>query len=142
MNWRWILMLAALGVLVGLLGVFGVLPSSIWLSIGLVLIAAVGLGYNVKQKLFLHGFLTAVIWTLVGGVLQFLFWDTMVSNHPEIQEKLAQVPEGMNMQVLIAIGIVVNAAILGVVLGLLAMVGGKLLQEKPEPETGVPPDAE
>jgi hypothetical protein len=142
MNWLWILTLAGLGVLMAALNIFGVVPSSLWLSVGLALVAALGLGYNVKHKLFLHGFLTAVIWTLAGGAVQFLFWDTMIANHPEVQEKLAQVPEGMNMKVLMTFGIVVTGLAWGAVLGVLAMLAGKLLAEKPAPEPVMPAEVE
>jgi NhaP-type Na+/H+ or K+/H+ antiporter len=134
MNWRWILMLATLGVLVSLASIMGWIPSSMWLTAGLVLVVAALLGHNVKDKLFLHGFLTAVIWTLIGGALQFAFWDTFMANNPEVQEKMAKVPEGMNIRPFMAIGIVVGGAIWGAVLGLLTMLAGKLLGEKPQAE--------
>jgi hypothetical protein len=137
MNWRWILMLAGLGVLVSIAGIAGWIPAGgYWIPIGLILIFAVLLGYNVRQKHFMHGFLTAVIWTLIGGLLQFMFWDTFIANNPEVAEKMAQVPEGMDMRPWMWVGIVFGAAIYGVILGLLTLLMGKLLREK---ETPAPP---
>ncbi len=140
MNWKMIFSLVALGVLLAVASLLGWLPSSMWISIGLVVIAAVLLGYQVKHKLFLHGFLTAVIWTLIGGALQFIFWDSFIANNPDVVEKMAKVPEGTDIRPWMAIGIVLGAAIYGVILGLLAMLFGKLLGEEkketsPEVET-------
>ena len=142
MNWRWILMLAALGVVVSAAGLFGWFPSSIWVSVGLLLVCAVLLGYNVKQKHFMNGFWTGVIWSVVGGILTILFWDTYLANNPSVAEKMSQVPEGFDPRMFSIIGIVIGAAINGVLLGLLTLLAGKLLNEKetpaPPPETNPP----
>lgn len=134
MNWKMILSLAALGVLVSVVSLLGWLPSSMWISIGLIVVIAVLLGYTVKQKLFMHGFWTAIIWTLIGGALQFILWDTYIANNPDVAAKLAEVPEGMNPKTISMISLPFIAAISGVILGLLAMLFGKLLGEKPAPE--------
>ena len=133
MNWKMILSLAGLGVLLAIATIFGWLPSTYWTAIGLIVVIAALLGYTVKQKLFMHGFWTAVIWSLIGGAIQFLFWDQYMANNPDVAEKMSQVPEGMDMKPIMAIGTVVSAAIYGVILGLLAMLFGRLLGEKKEP---------
>ncbi len=142
MNWKMIFLLAALGVLASVASLLGWLPSSIWISIGLVVVIAALLGYTVKQKLFMHGFLTAIIWSLIGGALQFILWDTYIANNPDVAAKMAQVPEGMNPKTISMISLPFIAAISGVILGLLAMLFGKLLGEKPAPETTETPVAE
>ena len=138
MNWLWILMLAGLGIVLNVVMLVGWIPSSIWLSVGFVLIVAIALGYNVNQKLFLNGFLTAMIWSLVGGALQFMFWDTFIANNPDVLEKLSKLPEGMDIRPWMAAGIVFVGATWGAVLGLLAMLAGKLLGEKSTAESPAP----
>jgi len=135
MNWRWILMLAALGVIMGIASTFGwTAGQELWLWIGLILIAAVLLGYNVKVKLFKHGFFTAALWTLLDGVIVFFMWDTYMANNPQAAEQYAKIPEGMDPRYFSLISIVFGALIWGAVLGLLTMLAGKLLAEKPAPE--------
>ena len=142
MNWKMILSLAGLGVLLAIATIFGWLPSTYWTAIGLIVVIAALLGYTVKQKLFMHGFWTAVIWSLIGGALQFVFWDQYIANNPDVAEKVSKVPEGTDIRPWMAIGIVFGAAIYGVILGLLAMLFGKLLGEKPAPEATETPVAE
>jgi hypothetical protein len=130
MNWSLILILAAIGVILSALIVFGILPATIWLSLGFVLIAAVVIGHQVSHKIFLHGFLTAVIWSVIGGALQFIFWDKFMANNPQVQAKMAQVPEGMDIRPWMAGGMVVGAVAYGAILGGLAMLFAKLLGEE------------
>lgn len=133
MNWRWILMLSLLGVAMGVASVMGWMGGKeLWLWIGIVLIAAVLLGYNVKTKLFKHGFFTAALWTVLNGLVVMILWDTYIENNPQTAAQFAQIPAGLNPRIFMLISVVFLALIWGAVLGLLAMLAGKLLAEKSE----------
>ena len=143
MNWRWILMLSLLGVAMGVASVFGWTQGlELWLWIGIILVVAILLGYNVRAKLFMHGFLTAVVWSAVNGIVILSSWDTYMTHNPKTSESFAKVPEGMDPRWFMLIGIVIGALMWGVILGLLTMAAGKLLREKPQPESFPPIEPE
>ncbi len=145
MNWLWILIMAAVGVLASLLSIYGMFPTNTWISIGLILIAALALGYTSKQKWFLNGLITGAVWYFISGFLQYRLWDTLMANNPDLQQKLADAQAkvtqaGLDSNVMEPKiwSMFVGAIFGGLVLGLLTWVAGKLLAEKPKPQP-VPP---
>jgi hypothetical protein len=143
MNWRWILMLSVLGLLMAVASLLGWTSGmELWISIGVTLIAAVLLGYNLPAKHFQNGLMVAVFWGVISGALQYLFYDTFIANNPAAAEKLAQMPEGVDARTMMLVSIPISIIINGLILGLLALVAGKLLREKPAPEVAAPAEQE
>lgn len=149
MRWSLILLLSLGGLLMGVLALLGMVEGTMaWvISIALWLVMAVVLGKFAGGKYFMHGFLTGIIFALLNSLLVYIFYDIYVANSAAMQEALSKVPEGFNMRTLMLVGVPINAGISGVVLGLLAMLGGKLFGAKKEeaplelPPTDTPPQA-
>ena len=134
MNWKMIFLLSGLGVLMGLAGVYGWMSGfEIWIWIGLMLIAGALLGNTVKTKHFWNGFLTAALWSVLAGIIEIALLDTYLANNPETAAKFENMSEGFSPALAFLISIPFGAAISGVVLGLLTLLFGKLLGEKPAP---------
>ena len=135
MNWKMISLFSGLGVLMGLGSVMGWLKGmELWIWIGLMLITGVVLGHTVSHKPFLHGFLTAVIWSVVNTLIQLAFLDTYLMNNPEAAAKFEQLPSGFSPHVAFLVSLPFSAGISGVIVGALAHFSGKFLGEKKEPE--------
>jgi hypothetical protein len=139
MNWKLILSLALINVLLGLLTIFGLLGSTAtWIGLLILAVMAVVLGRFAEKKYFMHGFLTGVIGSLVAAVLQFALYDTYVANNPELAQSMDKLQEvfpsfdGSWMTLLFA---PLGAAFNGAILGLLAILGGKIFGPKPAPAT-------
>jgi hypothetical protein len=142
MRWGLILMVAAVNVLVGVLGILGILPSVWWLSLLIGVVLAIVLGQYAKGKFFMHGFLAGLIAALINSLLVYLLWDTYVANNPAALEK-AKAAATMDLRSLTLYTLPISAGIAGVVMGLLTWLAGKIFgakkAETPPPEnTGAP----
>ncbi|RPH93606.1 hypothetical protein EHM69_09775 [candidate division KSB1 bacterium] len=134
MNWAVILILSALGVLTGLITMQGWIDGMEWpLAILTWLLMAVVLGRFATKKVFLHGFLTGIISSLIGSVMVYFFFDTYVANSSRMAEAISKAPEGFDMRSIMLWTAPINAALGGVLVGLLAMLGAKIFGTKPAP---------
>ncbi|MBU0508948.1 hypothetical protein KKH27_08955 [bacterium] len=137
MNWKLIFVVSLLGVLIGLVSLFGLVDLNQWfIAIMWWLIAALILGRFAHKKYFGHGLWTGVIESLVSSTLIYLFFDTYVANNPKVAEQLAQLPPGVDARSMMLINMLVGVIIGGVVLGLLTLLSGKVFGE-PEPQPTV-----
>ena len=142
MNWILILLVSLLGVLIGVVNIFGLIDISPWfISIALWIISALILGRFAHKKYFGHGFFAGLIASAVSSVLVYFFYDTYIANNPEIAEHMRQLPEGMDARSMMLFSSVVGAAIGGVVLGLLTMLTGKLFGEPEKAKPAETPPA-
>jgi hypothetical protein len=134
MRWLLIVLLSLLGVLMGVLSIFGLAEGAMAyvISIILWLVMAVLIGRFAGGKYFLHGFLTGVIFALINSVMVYLLYDTMLANSSAVQEAMSKLPEGYDMRTVMLATAPINAGIAGVVLGLLSILGGKLFGVKKE----------
>lgn len=133
MNWTLILLVSLLGVLVGIVNIFGLMDVNPYIISGVMwLLSALFLGRFAHRKYFNHGFITGIISSIVGSILVIVFWDTYVASNPKIAEQISQLPEGFDMRSVMYISSLVGAVIGGVILGLLTMLSGKVFGE-PEP---------
>ena len=141
MRWGLIILVAAVSVLVSLLGILGILPSAWWLSLLIWVVLAIVLGQFAKAKFFMHGFLTGLISALIGALLIYLLYDSYAANNPAIMEKAQKMPAGVNMRSMILYTSPLNAGIAGVVMGLLTLLAGKIFAPKKE-DTSPPESTE
>lgn len=133
MNWKLILLVSLLGVLIGLVNLFGLVELNQWfVAIVWWLIAALILGRFAPQKYFGHGLWTGVIESLVSTILIYLFFDMYVANNPKVAAQMAQMPEGLDARTMTLVSMLFGVVISGVVLGLLTLLSGKVFGE---PET-------
>ena len=133
MRWGLILLTASATILLSASVIFGLLPSAWWISVLFWVVVALILGQFAQGKYFMHGFLTGIISSLVGALLVYTMYDTYLANNPIPAEQLSKLPAGYNMKNLILYTSPINAAIAGVVLGLLSLVAGKIFGVKKQP---------
>jgi hypothetical protein len=133
MRWTIILLMSMVGVLVGVLNIFGVLSGvGWWVWILLWVLMAVVLGKQVPGKYFMHGFLVGILSGVINSLLTYFFYDTYAANSPQFAEAAAKMPPGYDFRAMMLYTLPVNAAIGGVVMGLLTMLAGKIFGTKPE----------
>jgi hypothetical protein len=141
MRWLLIILLSLLGVLMGLLSIFGLAEGAMTWVIQIIfwLVMAILIGRFAGGKYFLHGLLTGIIFALIYSVMVYFLFDTMLANSSAMQEQMAKMPQGYNMRTLMLATAPINAGVAGVVLGLLSLFGGKLFGVKKEEAPAEPP---
>ena len=136
MNWKLILQLSLFGLAMGVATVF-VIPSKIepafWLVI--FLICAYLIAKRSPGKHFLHGLLLGLansVWITAAHVLLF---DQYIARHAEEAAMMQSGPLASSPKLMMALVGPVIGLISGVVLGLFALVAGKLVKSPPVPKT-------
>jgi hypothetical protein len=89
MDWKVIIILSAIGLIMGLLSVKGFtqkLEPFLWLLFGIA--TSLVLSKNIDQKTFLHGLLIGLAWGIINGLTQSVFFDTYITNNPSMQQNL------------------------------------------------------
>jgi hypothetical protein len=135
MNWKLILQLSLFGLAMGIATVF-VIPSKIepafWLVI--FLFCAYWIARHCPSLHFLHGLLLGLansVWITAAHVL---FYDAYIARHAPEAEIMHGLAASANMMKLVMtiIGPVVGL-VSGVILGLFALIAGKLFKNPPVP---------
>jgi hypothetical protein len=132
MNYKLILQLSLFGLAMSVATVFWI-PSNIepvfWLLI--FFICAYFIAFKCSEKYFLTGFMVSIfncVWIIAGHIL---FYRTYLTNHPQEAEMMTKMPilhHSPRLMMLITgpvIGIVS-----GLILGLFAFLGSKIIQKK------------
>ena len=142
MNWKLILLLPLVGLILGVASLFG-LSGAIGFLVWLVAAAVIAgvIGKMAGKRYFLHGLLTGLITGALPAILQVIFSGMVLANNPAIQDKLADLPEGFPVAALFAIGIPVGAIFWGVVIGLLSWGAGAIFGRKKGALPADPPEA-
>jgi hypothetical protein len=134
MNWKLVLSLSLVSVLLSLLTIFGLLGSAAtWVGLLIWVVMAVLLGKFAEGKYFMNGFMTGVIGSFAGSLLTILLYDSYVGNNPELaqgMEKLQEVFPNFDARWVTLMMAPVGAAFNGAILGLLAILGGKIFGVK------------
>jgi hypothetical protein len=89
MDWKVIIILSAIGLIMGLLSVKGFtqkLEPFLWLLFGIA--TSLVLSKNIDHKTFLHGLLIGLAWGIINGLTQSVFFDTYITNNPSMQQNL------------------------------------------------------
>ena len=134
MNWRLIAQLSLFGMAMGIATVFWI-PSTIeplfWLAI--FLICAYVIATRAPGRYFLHGLLASVVNSLWITGAHILLFDRYIANHPQEAAMMASMPLPRSPRLMMALmGPVIGVAS-GLVLGLFAIVAGKLVARRSGP---------
>lgn len=127
--------------LVGVLSLFGLamafgtvffIPSKlepvIWLVIFLV--CAYLIAKERRDKHFLHGLMVGLVNSVWITSAHIFFFDTYIANHAREAEMMKSLPSGVSPKVLMAMSGPVIGLISGVVIGVLALVAGKMIKPR------------
>ena len=86
MDWKLVLLLSAIGIMMGLLSVKGFtqkIEPFLWLLVG----AATSLIISKNtDRPFLYGLTIGIGWAVLNGLIQSAFFDTYVANNPSLQQ--------------------------------------------------------
>jgi hypothetical protein len=134
MNWKLIFQLSLFGLAMGIATVF-VIPSKVepafWLVI--FLICAYLIAKRSPGKFFLHGLLLGLansVWITAAHVL---FFDAYIARHAQEAAAMQSMPLPASPRVMMALIGPIIGLISGVVLGLFALVAGKLVKNPSAP---------
>ena len=86
MDWKLILLLSAIGLIMGLLSVKGFtqkIEPFLWVLFGIA--TSLVLSKNVDRP-FLYGLAIGIGWGVLNGVIHSAFFDTYIMNNPSIQQ--------------------------------------------------------
>jgi hypothetical protein len=129
MNWKLILQLSLFGLAMGLATVF-LIPSKMeplfWLVI--FVISAYIIARRAPGQYFLHGLLVSIVnsvWITGSHVLLF---DRYIANHPQEAAMMTSMPLPDSPRLMMAMMGPVIGVVSGLVLGLFAVVAGKLVR--------------
>lgn len=92
MDWKVIIILSALGLVMGLLsvkGFTGKLEPFLWLLFGIA--SALVLSRNIDDKIFFHALLIGLAWGVINGLTQCVFFDTYLANNSQVQENFEKI---------------------------------------------------
>ena len=84
MNWEIVALLSLFGLVMGILSVNGYtqkIEPLIWLLAGMV--SAFILAKNVTSKIFLYGITLGVLWGILNGIIQSIFFDRYLKKNPK-----------------------------------------------------------
>src|ERR1044072_4530964 len=118
MNWEIVLLLSIFGLVMGILSVNGYtqkIEPLIWLLGGM--FSAFILARNVTSNIFLYAISLGLLWGILNGLLQSIFFDRYLEKNPKYKESYQKkLPVKPRFFVLVAgsiIGIITGAAIGG-----------------------------
>jgi len=126
MNWTIILLLSSFGLIMGLLSIKGYtqkIEPFLWLLFGI--ITALVLSKNTDNKTFLHALLIGLLWGVLNGIAQSVFFDQYLANNTNLQERFKQ-STFMHPRYFVLLTGPVIGLITGLVLGGLALLFKKI----------------
>jgi hypothetical protein len=132
MNWRLILSLSLLGIVLGIASVFGFTSGREWLAwLCIGAYSAWKFATRSREELFLHGFYLGILTGCFSSVVQALFISTFLANNPRMVEALNALPHDLHPAAVILIMGPIIGTVSGVVFGVLAVIIGKLVRRNP-----------
>ena len=132
MNWRLILSLSLLGIVLGIASVFGFTSGREWLAwLCIGAYSAWKFATRSREELFLHGFYLGILTGCFSSVVQALFISTFLANNPRMVEALNALPHDLHPAAVIHIMGPIIGTVSGVVFGVLAVIIGKLVRRNP-----------
>ena len=119
MDFRRVMGLASLGLLVGVGGVLGVIPAGteLWLWIAIAIVASVVIARGVSTRHFANGFLTGFVGELLACLVQLLWFDTYLARNPAAAQSFGQLPPGMSPRLFVLVLTPIVAIVYGLALG-------------------------
>lgn len=123
MNWKLVIILVAMGAVMAVLSVYGILQSGfelvIWILFGLIsayLIAKIG-----GRMPFVEGTVVGILSGLVNAVIQSAMFNTYLLNNPQSLDGFKELPVAMQPQYVLLFAGPFIGLIYGVVLGIIAL---------------------
>jgi hypothetical protein len=140
MNWKMIFQLSLFGLAMGIATVY-VIPSNIepafWLVIFLICAYLIAKGTAGAGMHFLHGFLVSMVNSVWITAAHVLFFDRYIAGHAQevAMMRTWSLPASRGAMALVGPGF---GVLFGIILGVFALVAGKLVKSAPAPGSKVP----
>jgi hypothetical protein len=131
MNWRLILLLSSFGLLIGVASLFGFtrgLEPLLWFLI--FVLYAWWIANNCTRLHFIHAFLASVLDGTWIAIIHSIFFSTYVRHNPDVIERFKTLPPGVNLRVLTLVMGPLVGAIFGLVAGLFAYLGWRIIKKR------------
>ena len=130
MNWKLIFALSLIGLIMGFATVFWISARIELVFWAVIFIAcAYIIARQCEEKHFFHGFMVSVVNSIWITAFHFIFYDTYINNHPEIQAMNADLPDGFNPKItMLATGPLVGA-MAGLILGLFSFIASRFVHK-------------
>jgi hypothetical protein len=131
MNWKLVIILVAVGAVMAVLSVYGILQSGfelvIWILFGLIsayLIAKTG-----GRMPFVEGTVVGVLSGLVNAVIQSAMFDKYLLNNPQSLDGFKELPVAMQPQYVVLFAGPFIGIIYGIIVGIIALSLRKIVRE-------------
>ena len=137
MNWKIVLSLSLLGILVGIANVFGFvvgLEWIVWLIVAV--ITAFAIEKTCKNLLVTQGFLTGFLQALLQGLVTAISYQTYLSNNLEVLDEISKMPQDIKPEFYIIIASVLIGLLYGLFVGLVVFIMRKFSKKSPPPVKG------
>jgi hypothetical protein len=135
MNFRLVLTLSLVGVLIALGTTFGLLHAGVekfaWLAACVLL--AVVVAMRAPGRPFLHGLFAGLLAGVLCQIVQAILFDRYLAQNPTVADSFKRLPPGLSPQVLLLVSSPVTGAIYGVVIGLLAWLVARVAKRRSAP---------
>jgi hypothetical protein len=135
MVWRLILRLALVGVLMGILSLFGLTGKIEWLYwVVFGLFTAYAIGRIVPEKPFQHGLVTGCFW-ITSTLIKVIFYDTYIRFNPDFVATYANVSGGIGKaRIFMLITAPLQAVMIGLLIGFVAWIISRSFAKSPDPK--------
>ena len=110
------------------LGFTAGIEGLLWLAIGLICVLVIV--WRVPIRSFSHGLLVGLIGGVAAPLIQFLFFSAYMANNPELSNRFARIPGGMDARYFVVMLAPIIGLISGLVLGLVCWVAVKLVGKR------------
>lgn len=135
MNWRLIILLSLLSIVLAVASILGFVKSFEWL---MWLIVGVYCGWQfagrVNDDLFLHGFYLGILDGIFNSTAKAIFFDSYISNNPRMAGQFSSLPQDLSPQVVLLIMGPIIGAFSGVAFGVLAVLASKIRKRRISPD--------
>jgi hypothetical protein len=131
MNWKVIVALVLLGLMMGIASLFGWTQNIelvLWIIIALV--AAFWIATNKAGRPFLHGLLAGLLMGVCNSLVQFGFFEMYLANNPVAGEQFSKIPGGIQPRFFVLLVGPAVGLMYGMFLGLFALIAAKFVQRK------------
>ncbi len=131
MNWRLILLLSLLAIVLAVASILGFVKSFEWL---MWLIVGIYCGWQfagrVTDDFFLHGFYLGILDGILNSTAKAIFFQTYLSNNPRLVDEISNLPQDLSPQLVLLIMGPIIGAFSGVAFGVLAFLASKIRKRR------------
>jgi len=131
MNWKIILSLTFVGILIFIGSTFGVIPAGKewigWIILGIISGIVIS---RTCSRVFMHGVVTGLITGIIGSVIQSVFFDSYLLHNPSSLDGFKQLPVSLAPQYVILFSGPFFGIAYGIVVGLIAIIVSGISRKK------------